>query len=378
MKIALIYGGRSGEHEVSLVSAAAIARSLAKTHTTHLIGITKDGRWFYQDAAELERIQKDPSAPLRITENESAKVFIIPGGGTKAFRTEHMTLEADAAFPVVHGSYGEDGSIQGLFEMADIPYVGCTPLASALTMDKEKTKQILLAAGIPVVPYICIKRCDLRDSHRYDELLQKAADTLKYPLFVKPCAQGSSNGAAKALTPEDFSGALSDAFRWDDKVLVEKALDAREIECSVTGNSVTAPPDSDDETVKAYLPGEIIPAHDFYDYDAKYADPNGATLHIPADLSTDMMETVRSTAVKAYKALDCTGMSRVDFFIDKNTGDIFLNEINSIPGFTPISMFPKMCEEAGLPFDALTERLLTEALARHASKAKLQTSRSVL
>ncbi len=375
MKIAIIYGGRSGEHEISLVSAAMIARSLAKKHTIRLIGITKDGRWFYQDAAELERIQKETATALRISENEDAQVFIVPGGGTMAFRTVRKTFEVDSVFPVLHGGYGEDGTIQGLFEMADIPYVGCTTLASALTMDKEKTKQILMAAGIPVVPYICIKRCDLLDPHRYDELVKKAEETLKYPLFVKPCSQGSSNGAAKALTHNEFSSALRDAFRWDDKALVEKAIDAREIECSVTGNSVTAPPDSDDETVKAYLPGEIVPAHDFYDYDAKYNDPHGAVFHVPAALSTDMIETVRSTAVKAYKALDCAGMGRVDFLIDKKTGDIFLNEVNAIPGFTPISMFPKMCEKAGLSFDELTERLLREALARYESKTQLQTSR---
>ncbi|MGP1457930.1 MAG: D-alanine--D-alanine ligase family protein [Treponema sp.] len=375
MKIAVIYGGRSGEHEVSLVSAASIARALAKSHALVLIGITKDGRWFLQPEGELGRIKRDEKAALTIEEAEEAQVFVVPGGKGRAFKTAARQIDIDLVFPVLHGSYGEDGTIQGLFEMADVPYVGCSTSASALTMDKEKTKQALSAAGIPVVPYVCIRRSDLLDSGRYDALFKTAEERLGYPLFVKPCSAGSSNGASKARSAKEFSYALMEAFLWDDKVLVEKAVDAREIECSVTGNSLTASAESKTEGVKAYVPGEIIPTHAFYDYDAKYNDPDGASLHIPADLSAEMTETVRSLAVKAYSALDCSGLSRVDFLIDKTTGEIFLNEVNSMPGFTPISMFPKMCAQAGLDFSALTELLIGQAIAKYQAKSKIQTSR---
>lgn len=375
MKIALIYGGRSGEHEISLVSAAAIARGLAKNNDVVLIGITPKGKWFLQDEAELNRITSDTKASFKITEDQAKAVYVVPGAGKNCFRTPSEQLEIDVVFPALHGTYGEDGTIQGLLDMADIPYVGCTTMASSLTMDKEKTKQVLEAAGIPVVPYICMKRCDLNDSHRYDEIFQRCIDDLGFPLFIKPCCAGSSNGANKAKTPKELSFYLMEAFSWDDKVLIEKAINAREVECSVTGNSTTANPNNADEVVKAYIPGEIVPTHTFYDFDAKYNDPNGADLRIPADLSTDLIETIRSTAVKTFKTLDCSGLSRVDFFIDKDTNAIYLNEVNTLPGFTPISMFPKMCEKAGLEFEKLTELLINEALLRFESKSQLITAR---
>lgn len=375
MKIALIYGGRSGEHEISLVSAAAIARGLAKNNDVVLIGITPKGKWFLQDKAELNRITSDTKASFKITEDQAKAVYVVPGAGKNCFRTPSEQLEIDVVFPALHGTYGEDGTIQGLLDMADIPYVGCTTMASSLTMDKEKTKQVLEAAGIPVVPYICMKRCDLNDSHRYDEIFQRCIDDLGFPLFIKPCCAGSSNGANKAKTPKELSFYLMEAFSWDDKVLIEKAINAREVECSVTGNSTTANPNNADEVVKAYIPGEIVPTHTFYDFDAKYNDTNGAALRIPADLSTDLIETIRSTAVKTFKVLDCSGLSRVDFFIDKDTNAIFLNEVNTLPGFTPISMFPKMCEKAGLEFEKLTELLINEALLRFESKSQLITAR---
>lgn len=375
MKIALIYGGRSGEHEISLVSAAAIARGLAKNNDVVLIGITPKGKWFLQNKAELNRITSDTKASFKITEDQAKAVYVVPGAGKNCFRTPSEQLEIDVVFPALHGTYGEDGTIQGLLDMADIPYVGCTTMASSLTMDKEKTKQVLEAAGIPVVPYICMKRCDLNDSHRYDEIFQRCIDDLGFPLFIKPCCAGSSNGANKAKTPKELSFYLMEAFSWDDKVLIEKAINAREVECSVTGNSTTANPNNADEVVKAYIPGEIVPTHTFYDFDAKYNDPNGADLRIPADLSTDLIETIRSTAVKTFKTLDCSGLSRVDFFIDKDTNAIYLNEVNTLPGFTPISMFPKMCEKAGLEFEKLTELLVNEALLRFESKSQLITAR---
>lgn len=375
MNIALIYGGRSGEHEISLISAASIARGIDKKNTVTLIGITKDGTWFLQNESEYNRICKDKDASLKIEESDENKIYVVPGGKNKAFRTKNGSLNIDVVFPALHGTYGEDGTIQGLLDMADIPYIGCSTMASALTMDKEKTKQILKSSEIPVVPYICIKRCDLNNSQRYDEIFQRCIDELGFPLFIKPCCAGSSNGANKAENAKEFSFYLMEAFTWDDKVLVEKSINAREIECSVTGNSTTANPNCEAETVRAYIPGEILPTHTFYDFDAKYNDPDGAKLLIPADISTDLIETVRSTAVRAYKALDCSGLSRIDFFIDRDTGELYLNEINTLPGFTSISMFPKMCEKAGLKFAELINLLLEEAILRHKAKSSLTTSR---
>lgn len=376
MNIALIYGGRSGEHEISLISASAIARGLSPKDTVVLIGITKDGKWYLQPESEYKRICEDKNATFTITTDEKKAVSIIPGAKKDAFVAEGKSLKIDVVFPALHGTYGEDGTIQGLFEMADIAYVGCTHLASAITMDKEKTKMIWQSVGLPVVPYVCMKRSIMLDSVVYDAVIESTEKELEgYPLFVKPCCAGSSNGASKANNRKELSFALMEAFQWDDKVLIEKSIDAREIECSVTGNSVTYPADSDVEDVVAYIPGEIAPSHTFYDFDAKYNDPDGARLLIPAELTENDLEKIRKTACVAYKVLDATGLSRVDFFIDKNTKQIYLNEINTMPGFTPISMFPKMCQSAGLDFNSLIQLLLDEALAKYKSKQNLITSR---
>lgn len=380
MTIALIYGGKSGEHEISIVSAAAVARHInTKKHEIILIGITKDGRWFFQEDCELDRIRSDEKAHLEIIEKAENEVFVIPGGGSE--RTFLIggaggkIISCDMAFPVLHGTYGEDGTIQGLLEMLDIPYVGCSTLASAITMDKEKTKSALMQAGIPVVQGICVRRSDTADWKRYDEILEEAQKTLGFPLFVKPCSAGSSDGASLAKDLRHLNGAIMEAFNWDDKILIEKAINAREIECSVTGNPTTYNGANSFESLTAYGPGEIAPKHDFYDYDAKYNDPDGADLLIPAALPEERLEEVRALAKKAFAALDLTGLARVDFFIDKDTDKLYLNEINTMPGFTQISMFPKMCEKFGLDFNSLTELLIDEAVARYSATRKLKTSR---
>ena len=377
MNIALIYGGRSGEHEISLISASSIARGFSAEDKVTLIGITKDGKWYLQPESEYKRIREDAKATFTITADETKAVSVIPGGKKDAFLAGGKSLNIDVVFPALHGTYGEDGTIQGLFEMADIAYVGCTHLSSAITMDKEKTKMIWQSVGLPVVPYVCMKRSVILDSVVYDAVIEAAEEELGgYPLFVKPCCAGSSNGAAKANNRKELSFALMEAFQWDDKVLIEKSLNgAREIECSVTGNSVTFPAESDIEEVTAYIPGEIAPSHDFYDFDAKYNDPEGAELIIPAQLSENDLEKIRKTACAAYKVLDATGLARVDFFIDKDTKAVYLNEINTMPGFTSISMFPKMCEAAGLKFNALVQLLIDEAVARYKAKQALVTSR---
>ncbi len=374
MKIALVYGGKSGEHEISLVSAAAIARNIDSKNEIVLIAITKDGRWFLQPASELDRVKKDAAAHFEIKEEASKEVLVIPGGGSKrTFSVGGEVLGVDVVFPALHGTYGEDGTIQGLFEMVNVPYVGCSTLASAISMDKEKTKVALAQAGIPVVPGLCMRRSDIADSKRYDDLLEKA-QKLGFPLFVKPCSAGSSDGASKAEDLQHLNGAIIEAFNWDDKILIEKAVNAREVECSVTGNPTTYS-GKECDMAKAYGPGEIAPKHEFYDYDAKYNDPDGADLLIPANLPEERLAEIRELAVKAYTALDLCGLSRVDFFIDRDSNRVYLNEINTLPGFTQISMFPKMCAAFGLDFTSLTNLLLEEAVSRFNATRQLQTSR---
>ncbi|MCI6809956.1 MAG: D-alanine--D-alanine ligase [Spirochaetia bacterium] len=375
MNIAVIYGGRSGEHEISLISASAIVRGMSKENKVVLIGITKAGKWYVQEDSEYQRICADEKATLTIKEDEAKAVSLIPGAKKDAFVAGGKSLNIDVVFPALHGTYGEDGTIQGLFEMADVPYVGCTHISSAITMDKEKTKMIWQAAGLPVVPYVCMKRFVMLDSVVYDDFIEATEKELGYPMFVKPCCAGSSNGASKANNKKELNFALMEAFQWDDKVLIEKSINAREVECSVTGNSVTYPADSDVEEVVAYIPGEIAPSHTFYDFDAKYNDPDGARLLIPAELTENDLEKIRKTACAAYKVLDATGLSRVDFFIDRDSKEVYLNEINTLPGFTPISMFPKMCDAAGLKFPELIQLLLDEAVARYNAKQQLSTSR---
>lgn len=377
MTVALLYGGKSGEHEISLISASAIARAIDTTeHQVKLIGVTKEGRWYLQDYGELARIKRDPKATLQIHEDNAMEVHIVPAGGKKgAFMVGGSRIPVDVVFPALHGTFGEDGTVQGLLEMADVPYVGCGVVASAVGMDKEKTKVLLEHAGIPVVPYLCIRRSDLASSDHYDELLEEAQTKLGFPLFVKPCSAGSSDGASRAEDLRHLNGAIWEAFEWDDKILIEKAISARELECSVMGNPTTASGSHAAEATVVYGPGEIAPTHEFYDYDAKYNDPKGAKLLIPAKVDDVTKQTIRNLAVAAYKALDASGLSRVDFFVDKTNGDIYLNEINTLPGFTAISMFPKLCESEGRPFTDLVEALLKQAQFRFKATRNLRTER---
>lgn len=367
MNIAIIFGGKSGEHEISLLSASSIVRNIPKTqHTIILIGITKDGAWFLQDKTKVDELRSNPKALLTVDSTDASRVSIIPGGGTMgAFCVQDTLIPVDVAFPVLHGSFGEDGTIQGLFEMADIPYVGGSVMSSSIAMDKEKTKILWQAAGLPVVPFIAVKFTNWINEAEKRTIIQKAEKDLSWPLFVKPACAGSSVGAARANNKEELEKRAGEAFAWDDKIIIEPFIVAREIECSVTGN----------EAPVAYTPGEIIPSHDFYDYDSKYNDPNGASLKIPADISDQVTKKIRYIAIEAYKALDLSGLSRVDFFIDKRTEALYLNEINTLPGFTSISMFPKMCEASGLPYPDLVMKLIHLAKARFDAKRSLKTSR---
>ena len=376
MNIAILFGGKSGEHEVSLISASSVVRNIdSKKFKIVPIGISKSGVWFLQSDEELERVRFDEKKSFNIIEDEKNLVSVIPGRGKNSFCVGGRPLEIDAVFPCVHGTNCEDGILQGLLEAANIPYVGCSVAASALTMDKEKTKQVWQNAGLPIVPYVCVRRADLNDGATFKKIIDGAISQFGFPLFVKPCNAGSSVGAAKATNAQELSAALDEAFLWDNKILIEKSIDAREIECSVTGNATIQNEKSQCGKVAAYIPGEILPNHDFYDYDAKYTDPDGAVLKIPSMLEKAQIEKVRALAQTAYKILDCSGLSRVDFFIDKNSGELFLNEINTIPGFTSISMFSKMCEAGGLKYGELITLLIEEAMEVFEQKKSLLTSR---
>lgn len=365
MNVAILYGGRSGEHEVSRVSAASIARNLDPgKHRPLLVGIDHDGAWHLQDDDELERCRAG-SPSLGIAASPERRVSVTPGGSSPGgFLLARAPggpreLPVDAVFPVLHGTYGEDGTVQGLLEMAGLPYVGAGVLGSAVGMDKEKAKALWIQAGLPTVPYVAIRAVEWAAKDKRLTLIDKAERDFAYPLFVKPACAGSSVGAGKAADRAALEAAAAEAFRWDDKILVEPFVAAREVECSVTGN----------DRIEAYTPGEIVTRHDFYDYEAKYVDPDGAALLIPADLEEPGLRSVRELAVKAYRAAELCGLARVDFFVRKDNGQILLNEVNTMPGFTTISMFPKMCEASGLSYPALLDKLLDLAVERHRARA---------
>lgn len=361
MKILILYGGKSGEHEVSLLSAASVVRNLKESNSILLAGIDKDGVFYLQPREEVTRARAS-GEPLRILRDPGAILSVVPGRG---IAHGGGILDLDVVFPVLHGSFGEDGLVQGLLETAMLPYVGSGVLASSLSMDKDKVKRIWKEAGLPVVPSITLRKEVFEESSTgLEAAVREAEDRLGYPLFVKPAGIGSSVGISKVRKRAEFSPALAAAFRYDMKVLVEKAVDAREIECSVLGNF----------RPRACTPGEVVPTHEFYDYDAKYLDPDGARLLIPAELDGGTLEAIKDLAVRAYEAAEAEGMARIDFFVEKSSGEIFLNEINTIPGFTNISMFPRMCGHDGLLYPELLESLLELGMRRFRERKKLAYS----
>jgi D-alanine-D-alanine ligase len=363
-RMVILYGGRSGEHEVSLVSAASILRHLDPLRFEPiLVGASKEGEWYLQGADAVARALA-AEGPLSI--EAGPRVFAAPGRGLAVESVRGVeSLPCDLVFPVLHGTFGEDGTIQGLLEIAGLAYVGAPVLGSAIGMDKEKAKELWLNAGLPVVPFIAVRRDALEELEALGEhsaLARKIDARFGWPCFVKPACAGSSVGASKAQDAELLRAALRAALEWDEKVLVEPFVNAREIECAVLGN----------EAPVAFAPGEVIPSHEFYDYDAKYLDPEGARLELPARIASEQAERVKSVAVAAFKAAELAGMARVDFFIDKITGEVLLNEVNTIPGFTHISMYPRMCEAGGLPYPELITRLAELALERQVMRSKLK------
>lgn len=366
LKVGLIFGGKSGEHEVSVASAMSVYSALDKQkYDVTLIGIDPAGRWLLPDQARLLAQRENPR--LIKLNKENATVSLVP----YAHSQQLIPVEAksvsvtgfDVIFPILHGTYGEDGTMQGLLELAEIPYVGSGVLGSSICMDKEIARTLLKAAGIPVVPTLTAHRYEFEDG--FDALLEKAEKQLGYPYFVKPANMGSSVGVHKAKDRVGARKAIADAFLYDLKILLEHGVDARELECSVLGN----------ERPRASIVGEIVPHHEFYSYEAKYMDENGADLCIPAkDLDPSLIEKIQKYSVEAFRALECRGLARVDFFLDRKTGELFLNELNTLPGFTKISMYPKLWEASGLPYPKLLDELIRLAIEYHEKKSKLKTT----
>ncbi|MBI3932517.1 MAG: D-alanine--D-alanine ligase [Acidobacteria bacterium] len=347
LRVALLFGGRSGEHEVSLRSAASVAAALAARHEVLPVLIDKRGGWLLQPGpapapAGGERIclVPEPDDKGRLRRRSDATV----------------AAEPEIYFPVLHGPYGEDGTIQGLLDLAAVPYVGAGVAASAASMDKELMKALFAASGVPQGAYRVLRG---RDAAAESDALE----VLGLPLFVKPANLGSSVGVAKVRRPEDLEPALAGAFAYDRKVVLEAAVDAREIEVSVLGNEAPA----------ASLPGEIVPDREFYDYDSKYSAESRTRLLIPAPLDQGVAAAFATVAVRAFLAVDACGYARVDFFLERGSGRILVNEINTIPGFTSISMFPKLWEATGLPYAELLARLVELGLVRHAERSRLRT-----
>jgi len=323
LRVAVLYGGRSGEHEVSLRSAESIIGGLdADRYEVLRFFIGKDGKW-------------DPHP-------------IVPEPGANP--------GIDVVFPALHGTFGEDGTLQGLLDLADLPYVGAGVLGSSVGMDKDVMKRLCRERGLPVVDYVTVRR------HYANP--QLIAESLGFPVFVKPANLGSSVGISKAHNEEELRGALAVAGQYDRKIVVERAITGRELECAVIGN----------ELPEASLPCEILPSREFYDYDDKYLC-NQAQFRLPAELTPAQTEQVRSLAVACFQATECEGMARVDFFLEKETGRLYVNEINTIPGFTSISMFPRMWQASGLPYPRLLDRLIELALERHAARKSIRYTR---
>lgn len=362
INVGIIFGGKSEEHEVSLMSATSIIRAIDKEKYNVIpIGITKSGNWMIYDGPveKIENGEWEGISNKLLKDKPEENVFSVIPVGEKSIQNKIPPVlvdKIDVIFPVLHGPYGEDGTIQGLLEMADIPYVGAGVLASALCMDKVYAKKIFELEGLNVVDYLVILRSKLKNNIKdYISIIEKS---FGYPVFIKPANLGSSVGITKAHDRDELVKGLGEAAKYDRKIMVERSVDCREIECAVLGN----------EQPRASIVGEIIPSHEFYDYEAKYFDDGKSKMIIPANIPNEISDVVREMAVRAYKALDCSGLSRVDFFLEKGTNKVYINEINTMPGFTKYSMYPLLWQETGLPYDKLIDTLIELALERYKDK----------
>lgn len=360
IRVGILFGGKSAEHEVSLQSAKSIVQAIDKNkYEIVLIGIDKTGQWYLNDASTFLLHADNPKLIALNRSNEH--VTLVP---TKAQERNLVSLgggsvgAVDVVFPVLHGPYGEDGSMQGLLKVADVPFVGSDVLGAAVSMDKDVMKRLLKEAGIPTPKYLAATQATCAKLS-YDDTIK----ALGLPLFVKPANLGSSVGVSKVEDKQQFDAAVREALQYDNKIMIEQCIAGREIECSVLGN----------EDPIASLPGEIKPTHAFYSYDAKYIDAHGAELIVPAKLSAAVTARVQELALEAFRVLCCEGMARVDFFVTLKD-EVYVNELNSIPGFTKISMYPKLWEASGIGYSELIDRLLQLALDRHRRLHKLKTN----
>jgi D-alanine-D-alanine ligase len=364
LRVGLIFGGRSGEHEVSLVSAQGVMGAIDKDkYEVVPIGITKEGRWLASGDPMLalsSGVVTESNPALLLPEPSQQGLMRLEDREQERALAAIQVSQLDVVIPILHGPYGEDGTVQGLLELAGLPYVGAGVAASAVGMDKVLFKDIMRAHGLPVVHSLMIKRKAWEQQP--EQTVARIEAEVGYACFVKPANLGSSVGISKAHNPVELVTALDEAARYDRKLLVEVAVDAREIEVSVLGN---------DEPV-ASVPGEIVPCNLFYDYAAKYVDGESELL-IPAPIPPETAELIRRLAVEAYLAIDCAGMARADFLLDRQTDHVYVNEVNTLPGFTPISMYPKLWEASGISYPELIDRLIELALERHADKARSAT-----
>ena len=363
LKIAVLFGGRSGEHEVSLNSAQSVLGVLDPgKYEIFQVGITHTGEWLTGPDARLALENGDTAmlTPCTILPDPTkAGLYILPkADSAKPAGFEKLT-DLDVVFPVLHGSFGEDGTLQGLLEMADLAYAGAGVTGSSVGMDKGVFKDVMRASGIPTVESIIVLRSEIEKD--IETVIRRAETVSAYPLFIKPANLGSSVGITKCNRRADLGEGLQEAASYDRRVLVERGVDAREIEVSVLGN----------DDPQASVPGEVLPSREFYSYESKYVDGTSGLL-IPAPLPDETANQIRQMAVSAYKAIDCAGMARVDFFLEKNTGEIYLNELNTIPGFTSISMYPKLWEASGLSYTGLVDRLIELALERKADRNRTE------
>jgi D-alanine-D-alanine ligase len=363
LRVAVVFGGRSAEHEISLLSARFVVASLDRDRFEPiLVGIDKSGRWLLQEEALLLGASRDPRLVRLNQAMPPVALAAHPAPSGQASLTLHTgtTAGIDVVFPVLHGPMGEDGAVQGLLELAGVPYVGAGVLGSAVGMDKDVMKRLLAAAALPVLPWVTLRHAGERSADL------DRAEALGYPLFVKPANMGSSVGVRRAKGRAELAAAIDHAFELDTKVIVEKGLDRpREVECAVLGNDAPV----------ASIPGEIVVDHPdgFYSYAAKYIDEVGATLRIPADLTAAQVSKVQRLALETFRVLEGAGLGRVDFFLGAD-GQLYVNEINTMPGFTAISIYPKLWEASGVSARELTGRLIDLALERGARKARLRTS----
>ena len=366
LRIGILFGGRSGEHEVSLLSAASVISALdPEKYEAVPIGISKEGRWMAGSAAHgmlpalAENAQSKPALGEVLRTGQSVMLSADPSVAALVPASNSRTdaLRVDVVFPVLHGTFGEDGSVQGLLDLAGLPYVGSGVIGSAVGMDKDVQKRLFLQAKLPVGDFLAVPRTEWEKSRA--KVLREIRKKFKFPVFVKPATLGSSVGMTKAHDAKELATAMDFAGEFAQKIMVEKQIRGREIELSVLGN----------ENPKASIPGEIIPHREFYDYAAKYLE-DGTRLVIPAKLGKAQVKKFQDYAVRAFRALECLGMARVDFFLENRTGRILLNEINTIPGFTSISMYPKLWEASGLPYRQLLDRLIELALAQHRERTR--------